>query len=199
MSRRSARSRLRGVLREDSDDELGYDDLPWEPIFPSDNSAPSTPSKRGTREIVGARMGDRFELRIGDTVLIKGEGVHVAYVGMVCEFLQRRKERRKARRRGGEEEEEGEREGEMQLVCNVQWFCTEAEIRGRKKRDDFLPVSSPPGVPSASEGIRADEVRMNCISTRAMTRFRWRVSMEELLFCRRRSLRGGTRTVWGGG
>jgi origin recognition complex subunit 1 len=105
-----ARDRLRGVVREDSDDELGSEDLPWEWVYsPSD-----------ARAIVGARIGC-FDVHVGDCVLIKGEGLKgEAYVGMACEFAQ-------------------SRDG---MVCNVNWFSTESEIRqGAKKRTDFLPVS----------------------------------------------------------
>lgn len=134
-----ARKLLRGVTREDSDDELGDEDLPWEWIydgaeekdFPStkaDSASPTnTPSskrrsqqKLKTRTIIGAKLGDRFECRIGDCLLIKGEGLAgEAYVGMACEFM----------------EEDGEKE------CNVMWFSTEFEIKSKNKRTDFVPVS----------------------------------------------------------
>jgi origin recognition complex subunit 1 len=106
-----ARNRLRGVLREDSDDELGDEDHPWEWIRSDDDD-----------EIIGARMG-AFETQIGDTLLIKGEGLKgEAYVGMACEFKV-------------------DEEDEDNMVCNVMWFSTESEIRpGAKKRMDFLPV-----------------------------------------------------------
>lgn len=130
-----ARKLLRGVAREDSDDELGVDDIPWEWIYAGaedshnpleDDSPTNTPSrKRKThrghkaRKIVGARMRDRFECRIGDCLLIKGEGLAgEAYVGMACEFS----------------EEEGE------MGCNVMWFSTEFEIKSKNKRTDYLPV-----------------------------------------------------------
>ena len=119
-----ARARLRGVLREDSDDELGDEDLPWEWVR----------DPKEEDKIVGARMG-AFEAYIGDCVLIKGEGLKgEAYVGMCCEFGY------------GDGEDEGEDEAEMK--ANVMWFSTEAEIReGRRKRSDYLPV--PPSDPSA--------------------------------------------------
>ena len=56
------------VLREDSDDELGYEDLPWEWIYedaadaqPSQNATPRKRKAASTgsgRRIVGARMGN---------------------------------------------------------------------------------------------------------------------------------------------
>jgi len=75
-----ARDRLRGVVRGDSDDELGSEDLPWEWVYsPTDACA-----------IVGARMGC-FDVHVGDCVLIKGEGLKgEAYVGMACEFAHTR-------------------------------------------------------------------------------------------------------------
>ncbi|KAI5819687.1 P-loop containing nucleoside triphosphate hydrolase protein [Pyronema omphalodes] len=102
----AARSRLRGVVREDSDDELGTEDLPWEFVI----------DKAGNN--VGARMGN-FDVAIGDCILIKGEELQgEAYVGMCCEF---------------EENEDGE------MMCNVMWFSTAGEIKGKKKRTDNLP------------------------------------------------------------
>lgn len=129
-----ARRLLRGVIREDSDDELGDEDLPWEWIYASteDGSAPdggfssNTPSKRQKAQhrpklqrIVGAKTGPRFNCQIGDCLLIKGEGLSgEAYVGMACEFT--------------------DEDGEME--CNVMWFSTEFEIKNKNKRMDYLPV-----------------------------------------------------------
>ncbi|KAF2746432.1 P-loop containing nucleoside triphosphate hydrolase protein [Sporormia fimetaria CBS 119925] len=116
------------VSREDSDDELGYEDHPWEWIY-EDSDAESaqnaTPRKRKAatttsqgRCIVGARMGN-FTCRLGDTVLLKAEG-NAAWVGIICEFL--------------EEEEEDEK------MARFMWFSSEKEIRNKtKKRTDFLP------------------------------------------------------------
>ncbi|KAA8897854.1 origin recognition complex subunit 1 [Sphaerosporella brunnea] len=126
-----ARDRLRGVLREDSDDELGDEDLPWEWIR----------SANGKR-IIGAKMGT-FDVQIGDCILIKGEGLKgEAYVGMACEFYP-------------------DNEDEENMLCNVQWFSTESEIRpGAKKRTDFLPnelylISSYDEIPLPSINGRA--------------------------------------------
>jgi origin recognition complex subunit 1 len=109
-----ARDRLRGVLREDSDDELGDEDYPWEWVYSND------PGERN--RIIGARMGS-FDVQIGDCILIKGEGLKgEAYVGMACEFYS-------------------DKDDEDNMLCNVMWFSTESEIRaGAKKRTDFLPV-----------------------------------------------------------
>lgn len=119
------------VLREDSDDELGYEDHPWEWIYndtgagsaPTDDNA--TPRKRKsahttqTKRIVGARMGN-FRCKIGDAVLLKADG-NQAWVGIICDFY--------------EDEEDNEK------MAKFLWFSSEQEIRNKnKKRTDFLPV-----------------------------------------------------------
>ncbi|KAL8643292.1 MAG: hypothetical protein Q9228_000099 [Teloschistes exilis] len=102
-----------GVLREDSDDELGYDDLPWEWIYPEE-----TDNEDGKDQPAGARMGD-FSCAIGDCCLLKAEGTNEAWVGIICGF---------------EEEEDGKK------AANFMWFSTEKEIRNKqKKRTDVLP------------------------------------------------------------
>lgn len=125
-----ARQYLTGgaVLREDSDDELGYDDHPWEWIYDDAEAAHpphnATPRKRkaamavssGPR-IVGARMGS-FTCRLGDPMLLKADG-STAWVGIICDFL---------------EDEEGEK------AAKFLWFSSEREIRNKSsKRTDFLP------------------------------------------------------------
>lgn len=129
-----ARQYLTGgaVLREDSDDELGYEDHPWEWIY-DDNGAQevpgtdnATPRKRKaatnepSRRIVGARMGS-FRCRVGDAVLLKAEG-NQAWVGIVCDFF--------------DDIEEDEK------MAKFLWFSSEKEIRNQnKKRTDFVPAS----------------------------------------------------------
>ncbi|KAF2691121.1 P-loop containing nucleoside triphosphate hydrolase protein [Lentithecium fluviatile CBS 122367] len=116
------------VPRDDSDDELGYEDFPWEWIYDetsgSQNTDNVTPRKRkavpalASKRIVGARMGS-FVCRQGDTVLLKAEG-NQAWVGLICEFF--------------EDEEEGEK------MAKFMWFSSEKEIRSKStKRTDFLP------------------------------------------------------------
>ncbi|KAJ4361179.1 Origin recognition complex, subunit 1 [Ascochyta clinopodiicola] len=117
------------VLREDSDDELGYEDHPWEWIYedaeahqaPIDDDA--TPRKRRmaptthTRRIVGARMGS-FRCKLGDAVLLKADG-NQAWVGIICDFH--------------EDDEDDEK------MARFLWFSSEQEIRNKnKKRTDFL-------------------------------------------------------------
>ena len=104
-----------GVAREDSDDELGLDDHPWEWIYSE------KPEKRASdgRKVVGARMGD-FQCMVGDCVLLKAEGMNEAWIGLICTF---------------EEDDDGEK------AANFMWFSTEREIRNKqKKRTDALPV-----------------------------------------------------------
>lgn len=135
-----ARKLLRGVVREDSDDELGDDDIPWEWVY---SAEPDSFDQVGRaeingkkREIVAARMGNAFGVAIGDCVFIKGEGLQgEAYVGMICEFKQEEREGR-----GGESGGGG---GDGEMVANVMWFSTEFEVKNKeKKRMDFLPVGS---------------------------------------------------------
>ena len=127
------------VLREDSDDELGYDDHPWEWIYSNTNAdhvhaeQNATPKKRKAastsraQRIIGARMGS-FSCKLGDAVLLKAEG-NQAWVGNICEFYD-----------GMDEDEK---------LARFLWFYSEKEIRNQnKKRTDFLPVSSGPPLPA---------------------------------------------------
>jgi hypothetical protein len=119
------------VFREDSDDELGYEDHPWEWIYdhsgvddaPKENATPrkrkAAPASLGQR-IVGARMG-KFRCKVGDAVLLKAEG-NQAWVGIICDFH--------------EDVEDDEK------MAKFLWFSSEKEIRNKnKKRTDFLPAS----------------------------------------------------------
>jgi origin recognition complex subunit 1 len=137
-----------GICREDSDDELGLEDYPWEWIYSYEicqtvdkatdsavEMAQST-SKRslfGTNNhrkagnydmppgaIIGARMGN-FECKVGDTVLLKADRANEAWVGLICEFV--------------EDDDQG-------MSANFMWFSTEKEIRNKeKKRMDYMQVS----------------------------------------------------------
>lgn len=88
-----------GVVREDSDDELGLEDHPWEWIYqeeehngpdqePGKQDGPSkkrariasSPSPSTGKRIIGARMGS-FCCRIGDTVMLKAQD-NEAWVGI---------------------------------------------------------------------------------------------------------------------
>ncbi|RMZ86700.1 hypothetical protein DV736_g6072, partial [Chaetothyriales sp. CBS 134916] len=131
-----------GLQREDSDDELGYDDLPWEWIYADksvqdQNGAQTTPRKRqkaGTglessrnRQIVGAKMGS-FSVKIGDTVLLKSPEQGKDWVALVCAFS------------------EVDEDGEAEMCAHVQWFCSPDELafskRPNKKKPEALPNES---------------------------------------------------------
>ncbi|KAK4178598.1 P-loop containing nucleoside triphosphate hydrolase protein [Triangularia setosa] len=122
---RSKRRYLPGVLREDSDDELGTEDLPWEWIYANDLAEPETAKTNGRKrkraasqegQIIGARNGN-FECYLGDTMLLKADSSNEAWVGIICEF---------------QEDEEGE------MAANFMWFSSPNEIRSAKKRTDFV-------------------------------------------------------------
>ena len=102
-----------GVARDDSDDELGFEDNPWEWILSKDIQNPSA--------IIGAQMGN-FQCYLGEAVLLKAEGLaKEAWVGIICSFL--------------EDEENNEK------AANFMWFSSEKEIRSReRKRQDFYAV-----------------------------------------------------------
>jgi len=105
-----------GVTREDSDDELGLDDHPWQWI----DSEKQCGGRKEAQRIIGARMG-HFQCMIGDCVLLKAEGNNEAWIGLICNF---------------EEEDEW---GDM--AANFMWFSTEKEIRNKQKKPtDVLPV-----------------------------------------------------------
>ncbi|KAL2132575.1 hypothetical protein VTI74DRAFT_3630 [Chaetomium olivicolor] len=125
--RRSGRAAryLPGVTREDSDDELGTDDLPWEWIYENEEADTEAAAETGRKRkrstaqeprIVGARMGS-FECYLGDTTLLKAEGSNEAWVGIICEF---------------QVDEDGEK------AANFMWFSSGHEIRNPKKRIDFF-------------------------------------------------------------
>ncbi|KAB8238897.1 origin recognition complex subunit 1 [Aspergillus alliaceus] len=133
-----------GLVRDDSDDELGDQDLPWEWIYDSDSvedkddilaEAPeatprsnrrrsSRPSTKPRRPIAGARMGS-FECRLGQVVLLKSPEPGKDWVGIITEFL----------------EEEDEADGEMVKSVNIMWFASPDEFMStrNKRRADALP------------------------------------------------------------
>lgn len=105
-----------GILREDSDDELGLEDHPWDWVYSSVTGHDETELE----QISGARMGE-FHCAIGDCCLLKAEGTNEAWVGIICAFE--------------EDEDDGEK------AANFMWFSTEKEIRNKqKKRTDALSV-----------------------------------------------------------
>jgi origin recognition complex subunit 1 len=134
-----------GMIREDSDDELGYYDHPWEWIYEADSEhdegnesdssqnkqpakprrrrLPKAPVKRPQGVIVGARMGS-FECRLGQVVLLRSPEAGKDWAGIICEFL--------------EEEDE---EGELVKSANIMWLASADEFLStkNKKRPDALP------------------------------------------------------------
>ncbi|KUI63149.1 Origin recognition complex subunit 1 [Cytospora mali] len=126
-SKRSKQTVLPGIAREDSDDELGIDDLPWEWIYAEDRDASPSQEDGTSRkrkrvaevkpEIIGARMGS-FVCRVGNIVLLKAETSGEAWVAIIREFM---------------EDDHGDK------VADFLWFSSEKEIRNKhKKRTDFL-------------------------------------------------------------
>jgi origin recognition complex subunit 1 len=103
------------VLREDSDDELGLEDHPWDFIYASEDDD-SGRTSNGEKRIIGARMGD-FECFIGDTVLLKAPAGNEAWVAIIYDLSE------------GELEDD---DGEMvvQKKATMMWFSSEKEIRG---------------------------------------------------------------------
>ena len=115
------------VAREDSDDELGVEDHPWEWMY----------GRGGEKDVVGARMGS-FQCAIGDAVLLKAAG-NEAWVAIITGFSE-----------GEVEDDDGD--VVWGKKANFMWFSSEKEIKnGPRKRDDDLPVrrkSSPWGTRS---------------------------------------------------
>jgi origin recognition complex subunit 1 len=146
------------VPRDDSDDELGYDDFPWEWIYDGEGGKEQTvqngtPRKRkaapavSNRRIVGARMGN-FVCKQGDAVLLKAEG-NQAWVGLICDFF--------------EDEDGGEK------MAKFMWFSSEKEIRNKgTKRTDFLTVrlfgtcGSSKGLTSIERALHIPRLRREC-------------------------------------
>jgi hypothetical protein len=174
-----------GIAREDSDDELGLEDLPWEWLYEDEHTPTSDRAKQIAEEategvkslkrkrrpgvenavplegkIVGARMGS-FECRIGDCVLLKAEGNNEAWVGLVCEFI--------------DDEENGK-------AANFMWFSTEKEIRNKeKKRKDFMQVYR---TQSSTNLVHAANVpRTNSISALPGMSTHWPQSTAKLQSC----------------
>ncbi|ORY56681.1 origin recognition complex subunit 1 [Pseudomassariella vexata] len=122
MTRQKSTPQPLGVARDDSDDELGVEDHPWEWVYQPrcDRTESARKRKRDDASqlsIMGARMGT-FECYIGDCVLLKAEGSHEAWVGLIMDFF--------------EDDEDGDK------AANFLWFSTEKEIRNKeRKRSDF--------------------------------------------------------------
>ena len=77
------------MLREDSDDELGLEDHPWDFIYTSEDntSGDAADTSNGQQRIIGARMGE-FECYIGDTVLLKAPAGNEAWVAIIYDLSE---------------------------------------------------------------------------------------------------------------
>lgn len=104
-----------GVLREDSDDELGLEDHPWEWIYDKSD---------GKRHIIAARMGS-FQVSVGDIVLLKAPVSNEAWVAILYDFVE-------------SELEDEDGDVDVEKKARMLWFASEKELRGKKKRMDFL-------------------------------------------------------------
>lgn len=129
------------LVRDDSDDELGVEDLPWDWIYDAneqikeEENTNGSPEKRGRRrssrparqqrKIVGARMG-QFECKVGEVILLKSPEAGKDWVGIITEFR---------------EEEDEDNQDEMVKSANIMWFASPDEFMGtrNKRRIDALP------------------------------------------------------------
>ncbi|KAJ5587635.1 uncharacterized protein N7459_003400 [Penicillium hispanicum] len=128
------------LIRDDSDDELGDEDHPWDWIYDAEAehqgeaeaASPEKPNRRRSsrparkkRAIIGARMGT-FECRLGQIVLLKSPEAGKDWVGIITEFV---------------EEEDEEEEGETLKSANIMWFASPDEFLStrNKRRADALP------------------------------------------------------------
>ncbi|EHY59318.1 Origin recognition complex, subunit 1 [Exophiala dermatitidis] len=141
MQRQKRYSTKGGLVRENSDDELGYDDHPWQWIYESEagpqtkeDEEPPTKKRKANaisqtskkRTIIGARMGS-FVVRIGDPILLKSPEQGKDWVGLICSFS------------------ETNEDGDDEMCAYIQWFCTPEELAFGKRskiRPDVLPNES---------------------------------------------------------
>lgn len=135
-----------GLVRDDSDDELGDEDLPWHWIYDTEEEdtenkettsatdeaetksarrRAARPSVKRRRNIIGARMGS-FECRLGQVVLLKSPEPGKDWVGIITEFL---------------EEDDEEAEDGVVKSANIMWFASPDEFMStkNKRRADALP------------------------------------------------------------
>lgn len=126
-----------GLAREDSDDELGVEDIPWRWIYddgPETQDVEKTPTRKrkakglteSTRKIAGAKMGS-FTCHVGDTVLLKSPEQGKDWAGIISHFSEM----------NDDDEEE--------MSASIMWFCSPEELaRGKKSRGrtDLLPNES---------------------------------------------------------
>ncbi|KAM5454717.1 Origin recognition complex, subunit 1 [Microsporum audouinii] len=115
-----------GIFHEDSDDELGSEDLPWEWIYEDTQASPLKPSRgrKAGPKIIGARMGS-FECRLGHIVLLKSPEAGKDWAGIIYEFL----------------DDPNPDSGDIVKSMNLMWFTSPDEFLStkNKQRDDALP------------------------------------------------------------
>ena len=129
-----------GLVRDDSDDELGEEDYPWEWVYDTEldgqkdeEDGDEKPSRRRSSrpvskrrpKIVGARMGT-FECKLGQVVLLKSPEPGKDWAGIITQFT---------------EEEDEDNEEEVVKSANIMWFASPDEFMStkNKKRGDALP------------------------------------------------------------
>lgn len=166
-----------GISREDSDDELGLEDHPWEWIYADarpktdqtgENGADASVDVNGTSEAASPDAGENALKRRKTLAAVPGTGRRIigarmgtfsCYVGD-CLLLKA----------------EGTNEAWVGLVCefeedeedeekgaNFMWFSTEKEIRNKEKRRiDFMPVGFTDVRSSYKPRLTSD--RTNCTS-----------------------------------
>lgn len=126
-----------GLSREDSDDELGYEDHPWEWIYADQNKETqqdaATPSRKRKasymlgekRKVIAARMGS-FAVAVGDAVLLKSPEQGKDWAGLICAFSDM-----------NEDEEE-------EMCAHIQWFCAPDELlSGSSRKSKYIPEMLP--------------------------------------------------------
>ncbi|EEH45787.1 origin recognition complex subunit 1 [Paracoccidioides brasiliensis Pb18] len=151
-----------GIFREDSDDELGYEDHPWEWIYeteptasndsdlngsddeldcvsPTKRKSPRRPQRKAvTKKIIGAKMGS-FECRLGEAVLLKSPEPGKDWAGIICEFLEEKQQEDEDE--DDDEDDDGVHAGQTVKSANIMWFASPDEFMStkNKKRPDALP------------------------------------------------------------
>ncbi|KAL5339826.1 putative origin recognition complex subunit Orc1 [Aspergillus crustosus] len=127
-----------GIFRDDSDDELGEEDLPWEWVYDTDpatsletilENSEGTPksarrrSRQTRRTIIAARMGT-FECKVGEIVLLKSPEPGKDWVGIITDFV---------------EEDDGDEDSVKS--ANIMWFASPDEFIStrNRRRADALP------------------------------------------------------------
>ncbi len=149
-----------GISREDSDDELGAEDYPWEWIYeggaPSESGSSNKENEPGRRSI--SQDGDDNRSTIADAAVTKKRSARNTNRRPTARIIGARMGTFECRL--GDTvllKAEGTNEAWVGLICdfeendeedekmaNIMWFSTEKEIRNKqKKRMDFLHVNAP--------------------------------------------------------